>query len=59
MFDKSLDETDSVADFGILFSAYLKLEQTIAETSDDDEDFERLEALIERRPFLLSNVILR
>jgi len=31
MFDRSIDETESVANFGILFSAYLKFEQTIAE----------------------------
>jgi len=48
-----------VASFGILYAAYLKFEQTLADMTEQEEDFERLEQLLERRPFLLSNVVLR
>jgi len=50
---------DTVASFGILYAAYLKFEQTICELTEEEEDFEKLEQLLDRRPFLLSNVILR
>ena len=56
VFDSSLDKCDSVASFGILYSAYLKFEETIA---DAQQDYDRLESLIDKRPFLLSNVVLR
>ena len=59
VFDQSLDVCDTVASFGILFAAYLKFEQTISDLTEEDEDFERLEQLLSRRPFLLSNVVLR
>jgi hypothetical protein len=54
-----MDTCETVASFGILYSAYLKFEQTLADMSEADEDYDRLEQLLERRPFLLSNVVLR
>lgn len=59
VFDQSMDTCETVAAFGILYSAYLKFEQTLADMSEADEDYDRLEQLLERRPFLLSNVVLR
>lgn len=38
-----MDKCDTVSSFGILFSAYLKFEQTYADLTGLDEDFERLE----------------
>ena len=59
VFNESMDKCDTVASFGILYSAYLKFEQTYADLTGLDEDFERLEQLLDVRPFLLSNVVLR
>lgn len=59
VFDESIDECDSVSTFGILYAAYLKFEQTIADLTEDEEDLERLEKLLDNRAFLLSNVILK
>jgi len=59
VFEESMDKCESVASFGILYSAYLKFEQTYANLEGKDEDFERLEELLDKRPFLLSNVVLR
>jgi pre-mRNA-splicing factor SYF1 len=58
VFDEALDTCADVASFGILYSAYLKFEQTFADSSEQGA-FDRLEELLDKRPFLLSNVVLR
>lgn len=54
-----MDICNTVAAFGVLFSAYLKFEQTLADSSETEEALDRLESLLDRRAFLLSNVVLR
>lgn len=55
-FNQAIDKCESVKDFGVLFQAFLKFEEGVAQT---EEDLDRIEQLVDRREFLLSNVVLR
>ena len=67
IFEESLEiGVDSVKDFTIIFNSYVKFEQqmmlfeeSLEECKGCDLKYQRLENLLERRPFLLSDLVLK
>lgn len=70
IFEEGITTVMTVRDFSVIFEAYVKFEESVIESlmnaaSNEDVDFEidvrmlRFEHLMDRRPFLLNDVLLR